>query len=91
MAYRTSVHAITKFTPFRMLYSRNSTLTTDLHLQQHLQDDITPEGHANKLKARLKTVYKDVREVQEKEKKSNERKIRPKICDFSYKVIEKVL
>ena len=74
-----------------MLYGKNSTLTTNLHHQQPLQEDITPEDYANKLKARLKTMYKEVREVQGKEKKTiKERYDQKYATDFSYEVSEKM-
>ena len=84
MAYRTSGHAVTKVA---MLCGRNSTLTTDLHYHQLLQEDIIPEGHVKKLKVRLKTIYYEVREMQEKEKKATKERYDQKYAtDFSYKV-----
>ena len=63
MAYRSSVHATTKFTPFQMLFGRQIKLPVDLMFGTPETEGITCQSqYVNDLRLRLENCYRMARE-----------------------------
>jgi transposase InsO family protein len=76
MAYRSTVHGTSGYSPFFLLHGREMILPTTQSLRAKLSPEVEATEHAHKLrtlKSRLRTAYKIVRENARKSREKNRR------------------
>ena len=90
MAYRTSVHETTGFTPFQLMFGREVRLPLDVMFGGPPEPCEEPTGYAFQLRKRLKEAYELVRQKTQAEQKRQKDSYDRRVSGTKFKIGDRV-
>lgn len=90
MAYRSTPHSVTKYSPYYLLHGREMRLPTDW-ITEELQQDLSEDDFVQEIKRRLQIAYKSTQENIQTRKESSKIQYDKKTKEKTFEVGDQVL